>query len=220
MKAMMVTDFVSHGTPSASCWAPLCKWQMELPILWAWIVIPMMITTANMAICLHPNVTDSQMMTAVKGANLVAETFCCLHCNNTHQMWNETTPCVALPNGVSSAHAVAHNSNDEVAPHKFCIVTFANFKDPQKPHAKFSGMWATCHENEFWCKITLLHPSSGHSCLAGDAGPGMEVPGDTTSQGRDLVNVSGHAIPAVLYGNQYAVLFDTEPTELEDLDGF
>ena len=53
-----------------------------------------------------------------------------------------------------------------------------------------------------------------------DAGPGMEVPGDSTSQGRDSVNVNGHAIPAVLYGNQYAVLFDTEPTELEDLDGF
>ena len=53
-----------------------------------------------------------------------------------------------------------------------------------------------------------------------DAGPGMEVPGDSTSQGRDSVNVSGHAIPAVLYGNQYAVLFDAEPTELEDLDGF
>ena len=52
-----------------------------------------------------------------------------------------------------------------------------------------------------------------------DAGPGMEVPGDLTSQGRDSVNVSGHAIPAVLYGNQYAVLYDTEPTELEDLDG-
>ena len=51
-------------------------------------------------------------------------------------------------------------------------------------------------------------------------GPGMEVPGDSTSHGRDSVNVSGHAIPAVLYGNQYAVLFDTEPTELEDLDGF
>ena len=53
-----------------------------------------------------------------------------------------------------------------------------------------------------------------------DAGPGMEVPGDSTSHGRDSVNVSGHAIPAELYGNQYAVLFDTEPTELEDLDGF
>ena len=53
-----------------------------------------------------------------------------------------------------------------------------------------------------------------------DAGPGMEVPGDSTSQGRDLVNVSGHAIPAVPYGNQYAVLYDTEPTEMEDLDGF
>ena len=48
----------------------------------------------------------------------------------------------------------------------------------------------------------------------------MEVPGDSTSQGRDSANVSGHAIPAVLYGNQYAVLFDTEPIEMEDLDGF
>ena len=56
--------------------------------------------------------------------------------------------------------------------------------------------------------------------LISDAGPGMEVPGDSTSQGRDSVNVSEHAIPAVPYGNQYAVLFDTEPTELEDLDGF
>ena len=56
--------------------------------------------------------------------------------------------------------------------------------------------------------------------MVGDTGPGMEVPGDSTSQGRNSVNVSGHAIPAVLYGNQYAVLFDTEPTELEDLDGF
>ena len=52
-----------------------------------------------------------------------------------------------------------------------------------------------------------------------DAGPGMEVPGDPPSQGRELVNVSGHAIPAVLHGNQYAVLHDTEPTKLEDLDG-
>ena len=48
----------------------------------------------------------------------------------------------------------------------------------------------------------------------------MEVPGDPPSQGRDSVNVSGHAIPAVLCGNQYAVLYDTEPTELEDLDGW
>ena len=52
-----------------------------------------------------------------------------------------------------------------------------------------------------------------------DAGPGMEVPGDSTSQGRDSVNVSGHAIPAVLCGDQYAVLYDTEPAGLEVLDG-
>ena len=60
--------------------------------------------------------------------------------------------------------------------------------------------------------------SSFLGCIS-DAGPGMEVPGDSTSQGRDSVNVSGLAIPAVLYGNQYAVLYDTEPTEMEDLDG-
>ena len=35
-----------------------------------------------------------------------------------------------------------------------------------------------------------------------DAGPGMEVPGDSTSQGRDSANVSGHAIPAVLSLNR------------------
>ena len=52
-----------------------------------------------------------------------------------------------------------------------------------------------------------------------DAGPGVEVPGDPPSQGRDWVNVSGHAIPAVLCGNQCAALCDAEPTELEDLDG-
>ena len=51
-----------------------------------------------------------------------------------------------------------------------------------------------------------------------DAGPGMEVPGDSTSQGRDSVNVSGHAIPAVLCGNQYAVLYCAEPTEIDVLD--
>ena len=55
--------------------------------------------------------------------------------------------------------------------------------------------------------------------LSVDAGPGMEVPGDSTSHGRDSGNVSGHAIPAMLYGNQYAVLYDTEPTEWQDLDG-
>ena len=51
-----------------------------------------------------------------------------------------------------------------------------------------------------------------------DAGPGERVPGEPPSHGRDSANVSGHAIPAVLYGNQYAVLYDTEPTEIEVLD--
>ena len=51
-----------------------------------------------------------------------------------------------------------------------------------------------------------------------DAGPGVELLGDPPSQGRDSANMSGHAIPAVLCGNQCAVLCDAEPTELEDLD--
>ena len=51
-----------------------------------------------------------------------------------------------------------------------------------------------------------------------DVGPGVEVPGDPPSHGRDSANVSGHAIPAVLYGNQYAVLCDTEPTEIDVLE--
>ena len=71
-----------------------------------------------------------------------------------------------------------------------------------------------------WCSIFLKQCSHQKQPRIHDADPGMEVPGNSTSQGRDSVNVSGHAIPAVLYGNQCAVLFDTEPTELEDLDGF
>ena len=71
-----------------------------------------------------------------------------------------------------------------------------------------------------WKGDTVEPPSGIPNPEGSDAGPGMEVPGDSTSQGRDSVNVSGHAIPAVLYGNQYAALVDAEPTELEDLDGF
>ena len=49
-------------------------------------------------------------------------------------------------------------------------------------------------------------------------GPGVEVPGDPPSHGRDSATVSGHAILAVLYGNQYTVLYDTEPTEIDGLE--
>ena len=52
-----------------------------------------------------------------------------------------------------------------------------------------------------------------------DAGPGSTVPDEQLSHGHDLANVSGHAIPAMLCGNQYAVLFDTEPTDNGFLHG-
>ena len=66
---------------------------------------------------------------------------------------------------------------------------------------------------------TVDPPSGIPNPEGSDAGPGVEVRGNPPSQGRDSVNVSGHAIPAVLCGNQCAALCDTEPTELEDLDG-
>ena len=71
-----------------------------------------------------------------------------------------------------------------------------------------------------WKGDTVDPPSGIPNPEGSDTGPGVEVPGDLPSQGRDSANVSGHAVPAVPYGNQYAALFDTEPAELEDLDGF
>ena len=50
-------------------------------------------------------------------------------------------------------------------------------------------------------------------------GPGSTVPEEQLSHGRDSSNVSGHAIPVVTCGDQYAVLFDADPTEDEILHG-
>ena len=52
-----------------------------------------------------------------------------------------------------------------------------------------------------------------------DAGLGERVPGEPPSHGRDSANVSGHAIPAILCGNQYKVLCDAMPTDNEFLRG-
>ena len=45
----------------------------------------------------------------------------------------------------------------------------------------------------------------------------MTVPDERPSQ--DLAHVIGHAVPAVPYGNQCAVLHDTMPTDIEFLHG-
>ena len=55
--------------------------------------------------------------------------------------------------------------------------------------------------------------------IIGDTGLGLTVPEEQLSHGRDSSNMSGHAIPAMLCGNQYAVLFDMGPTEDEFLHG-
>ena len=72
------------------------------------------------------------------------------------------------------------------------------------------------------CRKGIPHnvdaPSGTSNPEGSDAGPGSRVPEEQLSQGRDSANVSGHVIPAVLCRNQYAVLFDAEPTENEILD--
>ena len=65
----------------------------------------------------------------------------------------------------------------------------------------------------------LIHPNECFSLSLSDTGPGLTVPEEQLSHGCDSSYMSGHAIPAVLCGNQYAVLFDTEPTEDEILHG-
>ena len=69
-----------------------------------------------------------------------------------------------------------------------------------------------------WKGDTVDAPSGTSNPEGSDAGPGERVPGEPPSRGRDSANVSGHAIPAVLHGNQCAVLHDAEPTETEVLD--
>ena len=64
----------------------------------------------------------------------------------------------------------------------------------------------------------LSNPDPCHCWIVSDIGPGSTVPEEQLSHGRDSSNVSGHAIPAMLCGNQYAALFDAEPTEDEILD--
>ena len=79
------------------------------------------------------------------------------------------------------------------------------------------GPLLTCHCGSIGTLLAFHEPTF---CIhPGDAGPGVGVPGDPPSQGLDSVNVSGHAVSALPHGNQCAVLHDTEPAELEDLDG-
>ena len=53
----------------------------------------------------------------------------------------------------------------------------------------------------------------------GDVGPGSKVLDEQPSQEQDLARVIGHAIPAILCGNQHTVLCDTMPTDIAFLHG-
>ena len=81
-------------------------------------------------------------------------------------------------------------------------------------------MFSLCLRIELWNlangHIKLLQPHLKASAInvlglidtnPCDAGPGSTVPEEQLSHGRDSSNMSGHAIPAMLCGNQYAVLF-------------
>ena len=62
-------------------------------------------------------------------------------------------------------------------------------------------------------------PSGASNPEGRDMGQGLIVLEEQPSHGRDSSNMSGHAIPAMLYGNQCAVLYDSEPTGDEFLHG-
>ena len=70
-----------------------------------------------------------------------------------------------------------------------------------------------------WKGDTVDAPSGTSNPEGSDADPGLTVLGEQLSHGRDLANMSGHAIPAVPCGNQYAVLCDTMPTDNGFLHG-
>ena len=57
------------------------------------------------------------------------------------------------------------------------------------------------------------------SSACGDVGLGLTVLDEQLSHGPDSANVGGHAIPAILCGNQCAVLYDTMPTNNGFLHG-
>ena len=69
-----------------------------------------------------------------------------------------------------------------------------------------------------WKGDTVDAPSGTSNPEGSDAGPGERVPGEPPSHEHDSANVSGHTIPAVLRSDQWAALFDVEPTENEILD--
>ena len=70
-----------------------------------------------------------------------------------------------------------------------------------------------------WKGDTVDAPSGTSNPEGSDAGPGSTVPDEQLSHGHDSANVSGHAVPAVPHGNQFAALFDAEPADNEFLHG-
>ena len=70
-----------------------------------------------------------------------------------------------------------------------------------------------------WKGNTVDAPSGTSDPKGSDVGPGSTVPEEQLSHGRDSSNMSGHAIPAMPFGDQCTALLDTEPTEDESLHG-
>ena len=62
-------------------------------------------------------------------------------------------------------------------------------------------------------------PSVTSNLEGSDAVPGSTVPNEQSSYGHDSAHVGGHAVPAVLCGNQCATLHDAMPTDIEHLHG-
>ena len=70
-----------------------------------------------------------------------------------------------------------------------------------------------------WKGNTVDAPLGTLNPEGSDVAPGLTVPDEQLSPGRDLANMSGHTIPTILCGNQHAVLCYIMPTDNEFLHG-
>ena len=70
-----------------------------------------------------------------------------------------------------------------------------------------------------WKGDTVDAPLGTSNPEGSDTGPRLRVPQEPSSHGCDSTQAGGHVFPAILCGNQCAVLYDTIPTDFEFLHG-
>ena len=100
--------------------------------------------------------------------------------------------------------------------------TLSNLQFGSENTASLRSFWeemVQC-QSERWGILCWFFTSHMHPLVdSADAGLCLRVLHEPPSHGRDLAQVGGHATPAVLCGNQCAVLCDPMPTNNEFLHG-